>query len=128
MSDYSNAKLITFKKALQTFEQAFKKDPNPLEIDGSIKRFEYCFELSWKVMKIFLEEEGITGANSPKSVIKKSLVTGLVRDEMIWLDMLMDRNRSTHTYDESKAREIFQNLSRYYEEMQRIAIALDSND
>ena len=128
MSDYLTAKLKTFNKALHSFNLAFKSSPNQLEIDGGIQRFEYCFELCWKVMKIYLDEEGVEGANSPRSVIKKSLVTGLVQDEMIWLDMLMDRNRSTHTYDETRAKEIYGNLLRYYQEMIRIAGALAAID
>lgn len=120
MTDYLASKLKSLKKALLTFKNAFRNNPNQLEIDGTIKRFEYCFELSWKVMKIYLTEEGFTAINSPRSAIKQAFVFGLINNENLWLQILYDRNLSTHTYDENKSLEIYNHLEEYYDEMKRI--------
>lgn len=39
-------------------------------LDATIQRFEFCFELAWKLMKTVLEYEGIE-ANSPRSCIRE---------------------------------------------------------
>ena len=42
---------------------------NPLEKEGVIQRFEYCFELAWKTMKDYLEEGGfVFAAVTPRLV------------------------------------------------------------
>jgi nucleotidyltransferase substrate binding protein (TIGR01987 family) len=54
--------------------------------DGFIQRFELTFELSWKLMKMFLEYTGITEIKSPPRHDKRSIY--------IWL-MKMENNGST---------------------------------
>ena len=50
-----------FSKALLRFTEALAEDQsNPLAIDGSIQRFEFCFELGWKLLKkMLMDLEGV---------------------------------------------------------------------
>jgi predicted nucleotidyltransferase len=40
--------------------------------DGVIQRFEFTFELSWKLMKMFLEYTGIEELKSPRATIREA--------------------------------------------------------
>ena len=74
--------------------------------DALIQRFEFTFELIWKLLKAYLEEEGIQNINSPKSVLKAAYANHLINEESIWIDMLKDRNLTSHIYTEKTAIEI----------------------
>ena len=109
------AKYEDFERALKKLQIALEKniEDDELYIDGIIQRFEFCFELSWKLMQIYLSYEGIS-VNSPRSAIRKSFETEIISDVECWLDMLESRNLSTHTYDEITAKEIYKNIAEKY--------------
>lgn len=71
-----------------------------------IQFFEMSFELSWNVMKDYLEEQGFTEVKSPGDSIKKAFETGLISDGHGWLKLMEDRNLTSHAYDEETAKEI----------------------
>ncbi len=71
--------------------------------DSIIKKFEYTFELSWKTIKAYLEEEGYEEITSPKKVLKQAFESNIIIDEEVWSNMLEARNSTSHTYDEKKA-------------------------
>lgn len=110
-----NEKFEDYCRACEKLQSALTKDisADDLYLDGVIQRFEFCFELSWKLMKAYLSFEGIE-ANSPRSSIRESFKIGLITEAEEWLDMLEKRNLSSHTYDEETAREIYQHISQKY--------------
>lgn len=80
---------------------------------GVIKRFEFTFELFWKTIKALLVYEGFECAG-PRSCIKEGARRGFLTDGEIILDMLEDRNKTTHIYDETTAEDIFKNIKEKY--------------
>ena len=93
-----------FNKSLELLESALKiEQPDVVQKAGIVQFFEMCCELSWKVMKDYLEDQGFTEIGTPRNAIKKSFEIGLVEDGHAWMDLLVDRNLSVHTYDEEKA-------------------------
>lgn len=49
-----------FEKAFLFFESAVEKESyTPIEIGGLVQAFEFTFELGWKTVKDYLEEQGI---------------------------------------------------------------------
>lgn len=61
-------KFTDFKKAYNRLTEGLNLEPqNSIIIDGVIQRFEFTFELSWKLLKAYLEYQGYAGANSPRS-------------------------------------------------------------
>ncbi|MGN6803716.1 MAG: HI0074 family nucleotidyltransferase substrate-binding subunit [Ginsengibacter sp.] len=101
----------SFCKALSQLETALqKKDFSVLEKDGVIKRFELTFELAWKTLQDKLNDEGYIDIKGPKPVIKQSFQDGTITNGQEWIEMLTDRNSSTHLYDESAAQEIFDRI------------------
>ena len=91
-------------------------DPDQIVMDGTIHRFEFTFELFWKTSRRFLQQEGIDTA-SPKSTLRHAYRRGLLDREQLWLNMLEDRNRSSHVYNAETARDIFARLPSHYREL-----------
>lgn len=94
-----------FFNALNRLEEALKKDLNDdIIVDGIIQRFEFTFEQSWKVMKLYLEDQGIIDeALAPRSTIRCAYKHKLIADGDVWIEMMLDRNRTSHMYDEATA-------------------------
>ena len=84
-----------------------------LEIDGAIQRFEFTFELFWKLLKIYLETQGFISL-SPKACFKDAYKIGLLQNQEIVIKMLDDRNLSVHTYDHKISRKIFERIKKEY--------------
>ena len=113
-------KFNSFQTALARLEEAiqlYQKENHPVLLDGTIQRFEFTVELAWKVMKEYLESEKFGEFNSPKSTIKEAYRVGLIEDGETWLDMLDDRNLTSHTYDEECAKEIYRKIITNYEKV-----------
>lgn len=92
-------------RAFEKFESFRIHDKTEQERAGIIQAFEYCFELSWKIMKKFLESRGIL-ANSPKEVFRHAAKEGFIDNPEIWFDFLKKRNLSVHTYNQDQADEV----------------------
>jgi nucleotidyltransferase substrate binding protein (TIGR01987 family) len=93
-----------FTKALDLLENAIKiEQPDVVQKAGIVQFFEMCSELSWKVMKDYLEGQGFNEIGTPRNAIKKAFEIGLIEDGHAWMDLLVDRNLSVHTYDEEQA-------------------------
>ena len=93
----------SFDRGLVLLREALENgiaELNPLEREGVIQRFEYCFELAWKTTKDYLEFGGIVLSEvSPRKVLKEALAAGILADGQVWIDMLTHRNLLSHTYD-----------------------------
>ena len=93
-----------FNKALAHLEQALDiSDPDITQRAGIIQFFEMTFELAWKMLKDYLEEQGFVQMNSPRTVLKQAFASGLIGDGHSWLQILRDRKLMSHTYDEITA-------------------------
>lgn len=108
--DYDNA-LHRLKDALQ---EDLKK--GSIVIDGAIQRFEFTFELAWKLAKATLAHQGVE-SNTPRSAIKEAYKAGLIKDGEGWIDMLEDRNKTSHIYDENEALRIYQKIKKNHFEL-----------
>ena len=117
----NNIKLEKFKKALIALESIYLK---PLQedrsnIDATIQRFEFTFELAWKFLKDYFLERDIE-LNYPKEVIKEAFNVNLIDNEDVWIKMLKDRNMTSHTYNEKLADEIHIRIRLYVPELRNL--------
>lgn len=85
--------------------------------DGVIQRFEFTFELSWKLMKMYLEYMGISEIRSLRTAIREAFAYGLIEDGEQWIDMMIDRNKTSHLYDEDEAKKIYQKIKNNYSQL-----------
>lgn len=112
---------IRWKQRFRNFEKSYELlsryvgQPIATELEraGVIQLFEVAFELSWKVMKDYLEALGFR-VTSPRETIKQALQTGLIDDGHIWMDALADRNSTVHTYDETLAKRMVADIAQVY--------------
>ena len=78
--------------------------------DACILRFEYCFELSWKMVKRRLELDVSNSAEvdgySKRTLFRVAAERGLVANPQAWFVYLVQRNKTSHTYDAKVASEV----------------------
>jgi nucleotidyltransferase substrate binding protein (TIGR01987 family) len=109
-------------KALRTLEEITNEPYSVIVRDASIQRFEYSFEIFWKLLKEYLKvKEGII-SNSPKSCFREAFNVKLLTEEetIKALEMTDDRNLTSHTYHEKVAEEIYSKIKEYYEFMNKV--------
>lgn len=108
-----NQKEIRWRQRFENFEKSFLllqqslkiEKPSVVERAGLIQFFEITFELSWKLLKDYLESQDVH-PQFPRDVIKQAFHYELISDGDTWMTMLGDRNLTVHTCNETKAAEI----------------------
>ena len=101
---------IRWKQRFKNFEKAFsrlkesieEKNLNELERNGLVQRFEFTLDLSWKVMKDFLEEKGFVFKPSPKDTFRQAQQARFIDYAQELIDGLDIRNELSHDYDGQK--------------------------
>jgi len=89
-----------YQKAVERLEEILEMEKNKINRDSAIKRYEFTFDLSWKVIKAFLEEEKGIRCTSPKECFREAYRQGLIDYDELWLKMTDWRNAAVHTYSE----------------------------
>lgn len=100
------------ERALQRLADVLQQPEGEFIRDAAIQRFEFCFELAWKAIQAAARLEGQECA-SPRAAVATAWRNGWIGSEAAWLDMLDDRNKTSHTYREAVAREVFSALPRH---------------
>jgi len=106
-------KIDNFERGLNRLKEAVEMAKDDLDKDGVIQRFEFTIELLWKALNVILAYQGIE-CYSPRSCVKEGFKANLIDDDEIILDMLEDRNKSSHIYSEVTSEEIFERIKRVY--------------
>lgn len=109
----SNYILGDLKKAVDNLREVLNlKEKTEIIRDSAIKRFEICFDLTWKAIKIYAKGEGVE-CYSPRDCLHSAYQLKLIDDEEDWLNMVNDRNLTTHLYDEKQAEKVYSKLPKY---------------
>jgi nucleotidyltransferase substrate binding protein (TIGR01987 family) len=122
---------IRWRQRLQSFRKAFgqlseasatakERDLSKLEKQGLIKAFEFTHELAWNVIKDFLQSRGTTEIYGSKDTTREGFAKGLIEAGDKWMEMIQNRNRTSHTYNQEIADEIAEAiLSSYVREFEQ---------
>ena len=79
--------------------------------------YEIVIELGWKVLKDYLNDNGIR-VSSPLDTVKEAFSFDIDINGQIWIDMIKDRNISSHEYNMDKLDIIVEKINTtYYEEL-----------
>ena len=105
-----------FSRAVNRLREALESETlTELEREGVIQRFEYTFELAWKLLKDRLEHDGIKiPIVTPRGIIKESAAAKLIKDGDAWLDMLDARNNTSHNYNSEEFEKTMDGISFNY--------------
>lgn len=113
-----DVKFTNFTKAIRRLDEAvsaLRGSPvNSLYQDAVIQRFEFTFELCWKTLQAYMQEQGILDINSPRSALREAYSMKLIDKEDVWIELLTDRNMTSHVYDENTAAEISKRICDIY--------------
>jgi nucleotidyltransferase substrate binding protein (TIGR01987 family) len=94
-------------KATARLRDACAQPPNEYMRDSVIQRFEFCWELTWKTLRLWLEYLGVEATN-PRDVFREALQNNLIQDGNAWSELQRMRNLTSHTYDEKLAEQVYQ--------------------
>ena len=130
--------LRSMKKAVEALKIAFEiydhntlSEDRPEKVvlrDGVIQRFEFTFELSWKMLKRYLEEFGlekVDGLNN-RDLFRVGFEQGLLEDPEVWFHYLKMRNQSSHIYDVEKAAMVFSAARNFQQDAQSLLERLEA--
>ena len=114
-----NLDFSSYDKVLASLQWVLERSrtaPDDEDIrDACIQRFEYTYELAFKMLKRQLEQELPSREEldqlSFKEIIRVGAERGLIAVPERWFDYRDKRNITSHTYDEEKAREVFSVLT-----------------
>lgn len=99
--------LTPFEKALISLEEVLLLPATPVIRDSTIQRFEYTYELAFKILKRYLEMSSTTPAEIDsktfKEILRLAAEQGLIDSPEAWFIYRKARNETSHGYDEKKA-------------------------
>ena len=104
------------------FEQFRRHLSTEQEKAGAIKAFEYTFELSWKIMKRIIEQQGDTPfvISGSRDIIRVAAYIHLIDEPRKWFDFIDARNITSHTYNEADADAVVAVFDTFSEELSKL--------
>ncbi len=107
-----------YSKALDRLRKAVvlsqKRELTDLEAQGLIKAFEFTYEMAWNVMKDYSEYQGDTSIKGSRDATRAAFKMELITDGQRWMDMILSRNETSHTYDEDVTKKITKDILKHY--------------
>ncbi len=99
-----------FQRATTRLEEALALPKDAIVRDSAIQRFEISFELCWKFLKAYLEEEHNVVCTSPRTCFRAAFKNGVIANDPFWIDLTVLRNYTVHTYNEELADYVYSQL------------------
>jgi nucleotidyltransferase substrate binding protein (TIGR01987 family) len=114
-----NKALLKLSEAVDYIKTHLEKNEINLEIDsneevleeiikeGLIQRFEYTYEMAWNVMKDYAYYQGNSEIGGSRDAIRYAFSSNLIENGEMWMEMIKSRIKTSHTYNEETANEIY---------------------
>ncbi|MBU4298464.1 nucleotidyltransferase substrate binding protein, partial [Patescibacteria group bacterium] len=106
--------LKDFKKTIGRLEEVLRLRKTKIIRDSAIKRFELCFDLAWKSIKVYAKNQNVECV-SPRDCIKTAFQLKLIDYNENWLKIIDDRNLTAHIYKEEYADQVYSRLKMHLE-------------
>jgi nucleotidyltransferase substrate binding protein (TIGR01987 family) len=125
--------LTSWTRALASLERAIVRSiaaPKDEELrDAVIQRFEYSYELSWKMLKRHLEQvvpdPGAVDLWSFQELMREAAERGLIAAVEPWIEYRPQRNLTAHVYDENKARRVYESARSFIADAKALLVAVE---
>lgn len=108
-----NLSLTPLKKAIGSLAEAIDQPFDPFIRDATIQRFEYTFELSWKILQRYLQLQTPNTTINVKDLFRIAARMELIDNPEPWFEYLKARNLTSHTYNEITANETYSVAQRF---------------
>ena len=126
--------LSALEKALASLARALLRShgvPADEELrDACIQRFEYTFELAWKMLKRRLELDvpstDAVDTLSYRAMIRLAAERGLLANPQAWFDYRDQRNLTSHTYDLVIAQQVYACIADFKRDADELLVALQT--
>lgn len=114
-----NKALLKLSEAVDYIKTNLAKNEIKLEIDstekvleeiikeGLIQRFEYTYEMAWNVMKDYAYYQGNSEIGGSRDAIRYAFSSNLIENGEMWMEMIKSKIKTSHTYNEVTANEIY---------------------
>ena len=116
-------RLSNYSKALDQLGRAVeistRRPLSELEQQGLIQAFEFTHELAWNVMKDYFVYQGNPGITGSRDATREAFQRGLIVDGEGWMEMIVSRNQTSHTYQQKVADEIAGHITGRYSQLFR---------
>ena len=111
-------RLMNYEKALSQLTAAVnlskQRSLSELEQQGLIQAFEFTHELAWNIMKDFFYYQGNNSITGSRDAVREAFSKGLITEGESWMEMIMSRNQTSHTYNLKVAKEIAEKIILQY--------------
>jgi len=111
-------RLANYQRALASLTAAVElsrqRALSDLEQQGMIQAFEFTHELAWNCLRDYLRYQGEQNITGSRDATRGAFSVGLITDGEQWMDMIANRNRTSHTYNKATAIEIADAVTEYY--------------
>ena len=119
-----NIKLL--EQAFERLKKFMQNNKTEQEQAGIVQAFEYCYELSWKIIKRVLSSKGIE-VNSPKDTFREAGRNKIIEDVKKWFMFLETRNLTVHTYNVKILEEVMKIIPEFKNELELLINTLEKD-
>lgn len=119
-----NIKLL--EQAFERLKKFMQNNKTEQEQAGIVQAFEYCYELSWKIIKRVLSSKGIE-VNSPKDTFREAGRNKIIEDVKKWFMFLETRNLTVHTYNVKILEEVMKIIPEFKDELELLINTLEKD-
>ncbi|MBU3107708.1 HI0074 family nucleotidyltransferase substrate-binding subunit [Clostridium gasigenes] len=82
---------------------------------STLLEFDFSYELTHRTLNEFMKYLGVTLENSfPRTIFKKAYINNLISDDLVWINLLEDRNSISHIYNENLTDEVAKRIMNDY--------------
>lgn len=114
--DYFKRKYGEYLNTLLRLKAALRiKEPDDVQIDGIIQRFEITFNKAIETLKAYLNYVGISNyIEEPIYTLKIAFEEGIIYDGELWIEMLEVKNNILDEDYYHKTRKIYNDIKEIY--------------
>lgn len=132
--------LSSLKKAVNALKDSYASNQNNKSLSekdletlksGVIKNFEMTYELCWKFMKHWLEQNAgseVMDAQTMKELFRIAAEHRLIKDVEIWFTYQKARNKTSHIYDEKTAEAVYEDAVRFAADARELLKTLEAKN
>lgn len=124
LAEKIQSQIDSLKQATSRLKEATSLEPIRIHKDATIQRFNFCFELGWKLMQSIAQFQG-EESYSPRNCIRTAVRLGLIDDPEKWFGYLEARNLTAHLYDEKIADLVYEKAKEFLTATQSLIVTAE---